>query len=606
MFLSQKTWTKLFIFSGFFFGVFQRAVVALTEEPTRAMTKVITSGVSFNQQIASSSINNSLLARTNGGQFVITKSGRYFLSTDVVSNPVTTAPVILINTSDVFIDLGGKTLTVTYSNTLPHLVGIKVAPGMRNITICNGTICGSSSDASFSGKRAFYQAVEVGDSTGVNTAACANIIFDSVIITSCARYGVGMYNCQNIVVNGVTVQGIMDGGETRSSATTIQKAGMHLYKCADAEFVNSNFNGVTLSTGYSAGDFAVGLNIEKCRNIKCKNVSVTANRAFSAGSAIGLRLHATTGSCFEELYAVGNRTSSMLSGDTFVAGVLVQSDGLSNEQSSGNIFKQCFFNENTSNSLSTTTTAYGLRITQSCNSSLLMNCTASNNAGILGCGYSLFSAKNNTFKECIATGNTSYGNHTFSQARGFSFEFGIGNMLKNCEARGNTTEYVSVTGPASFLTAPFSNPSVSGVYFRSEQYSGVKDSVIASNYGSETLGHIAYGIAYHGACRSCVVTFSEMDSNKAQYCYGFKDFKFPSTTLLRGNVSFAHGQCFTGGHSSFIDVGKHNYMIQYDSANGSMDVQNLVKEADIANMNAFEAGSTKWFNFSILETAISG
>ena len=579
------------------------------DDSTRSISsRVITSGVSFNQQISSSSINNSVTALANGGQFLITKSGRYFLSNDVVANPMfNNIPVIFIDTSDVVIDLGGKTLSLSASSHCVGNVGIKISPGLRNVFICNGTISGANAAGV---GNSFYTGIVAGDPTLTDNSVTANIILDSVIVTSCMQNGVALYNCKNIKVSSVSVQGITDLGTSRTAGATVQKAGMKLYKCSDVEVLDSDFNGVTLTSGFSAGDFAVGLNLELCRNVNCRNVTLADNKAFSAGSAIGLRIHGTVSSKFEDVRAVGNYSLSANSGDTLVAGALVEADWHTGIISSGNMFKNCCFNDNLGLATSLTSSAYGLRVTNSCHGTMLLNCVAANNQGILGCGISLYNSNNNTLRDCMANGNHSDANKAYSQGCGYRAESGTGNLFIRCEARGNTVlgstgVGVGTTAAAIASNSPFINPSSFGFYLSNESYSGIRDSMSASNCGNPSNNHVAYGIAYFGTCSSCLVAFSEIDANKAAYQYGFKDFAAESTTLLRGNISFAHGQCFSGGQSSIPDVGHHNFLVTYTDPNGTMDVQNLIKEADIANMNAFEAGSNKWFNFSILEGAIS-
>lgn len=576
-------------------------------DQTRAMSKVITSGVSFNQQIASSSIDNSVTAKTRKGQFWITKSGRYFLSTDVIASPVVNdIPVVFIDTSDVLIDLGGKTLTLTYTAVNTDIVGIKVAPGVRNITICNGTISGSNAEPTAPlTQKPFYAGIVVGDPTGTDNKVCANILLDSVTITSCARRGVEFYNCQNVKVSELTVQGItsIPSVPRHGSHGEHQKICMKADNCKDIEILNSDFNGASLIAETTGGDFAVGLLLKNCRNVYCHDVSASDNKSRGTGSALGVKLVGTSSSKFENLRAVGNYSLSTHASDHMVGGLYIGAHD--DVPSIGNIFKDCFFNDNAAHATSITCTGFGVRVTQSCDNNLFIGCTASSNSGVLGVGFDVRESRNNTFRDCIALGNTSELQKGFAQARGFSSIFGVGNSYIHCEARGNTVKDVAVAGRGDAITHPMNVPSAFGFFFRSELYSGIRDCLSASNYGSLT-DHAAYGVALYGKCYSCVVSFSEMSANRAAYRYGFKDFAQDCTTLLRGNISFAHGNCYKGGQSSITDSGKLNYMLEYLEVNGNMDVQNLIKEADIANMNAFEAGSAKWFNFSILENAISG
>ena len=70
----------------------------------------------------------------------ITESGNYELGADLNFNATTaTDSIILINTSNVFLDLKNRTLTQT-NPTTPMLAGIAVAPNVTNVKISNGTM----------------------------------------------------------------------------------------------------------------------------------------------------------------------------------------------------------------------------------------------------------------------------------------------------------------------------------------------------------------------------------------------------------------------------------------------------------------------------------
>lgn len=105
-------------------------ISASSRAPSYA-SQIVSTGVSLNQQIASSSLNSATSAANNGGQFVISKSGRYFLSTDLLAAPAASqVPCIYINASDVVLDLGGKTITLS-STTLQKMERLFLLPAIK-------------------------------------------------------------------------------------------------------------------------------------------------------------------------------------------------------------------------------------------------------------------------------------------------------------------------------------------------------------------------------------------------------------------------------------------------------------------------------------------
>ena len=142
-----------------------------------------------------------------------------------------------------------------------------------------------------------------------------------------------------------------------------------------------------------------------------------------------------------------------------------------------------------------------------------------------------------------------------------------------------------------------------GLSLRGEQSSVVSHSLFSSNSGGQA-GSV-YGISLYGVCLRCTVMNNEMLANYGAAMYGFKDFATNCTTLLRSNIAFGQGHVFLGGEGALVDSGTMNYMLTYGDVD-QMNVQMIIKEGDIGNLNAFEAGTTNWYNFSILDRAISG
>lgn len=552
----------------------------LSDGLTKGISHAISTGVSLNQQIASSSLNNTASAVANGGQFVITKSGRYFLSTDVIANPVASAPIIYINCSDVVLDLGGKTLTITGSTSLKYCTGVRVAPGMKNIAICNGVISGSSTMV----RNRLRTGISV---VGLSDVHNANIIIDNVDITGCAYRGVEFIYCDSIEIADCCIQG------TRGCACVPEsKSGLFMQNCSDGLINESIFNYTevvypdSLLTGY-------GVYLESCNNLQFKNVSASNNRGShktECASGVGIYLNKTTSCTFQNVRCVANQ---MAGGVPRQCATRQPTAGfLLDELSVSNIFTECIASDNTTMDLSQTCSAYGFRLTCSSGKNVFLKCIASNNYGVTGEGFSSTSGSgNNNYKECIADGNSAIARVSWATAAGFRAEFSKGNVYLKCTASGNSVSDVC-------------RQSAHGIVLRSEHSSMIRESLFSANmstgYGA------AYGIRLAGNCKLCVVGFNEMISNEGFEQYGYKDDSASTTTMLRGNLAFGHGPCYAGGTSELLNTNRTNYSFWFAETPGVMNVQNMVKEADIANMNAFEAGSVLWYNFSVLSTAISG
>ena len=573
------------IILGIGIAIWGAALLAVDEIGTKGLTNTISTGVSLNQQIASSSLNNSVTAGANGGQFVITKSGRYFLSTDVIANPVVSGPIIYINCSDVVLDLGGKTLTISGTTSFKKCIGVKIAPGMNNIAICNGTISGSSLPTSSPRLRMGISL----PGTALNVSS--NFVIYNVDIIGCGFTGIDIEYCNSIDIDETTVH------KTKGCLCFDEnKYGLYMNNCTDAVVNNSSFS-YTEVTYADAALGAYGVYLTNCNNVCFKAVSASNNRGSgltTSAAGVGIYLNATTSSVFDTVRCVANKIigGSVCQQATTSPAAGIWLDG----GSLGNIFTDCVANDNAALDLSQTCSAYGFRMTNSSGQNSFVRCVASNNTGVAAEGFSSSSGSGkNTYKYCVANGNTGGAASSYVTAAGFRAEFSQGNSYLKCEASGNAVGVVSCASP---------DQSAHGVVLRSDFSSVIRESIFSAN-GFPGVG-AAYGIRLAGTCRLCMVGFNEMISNTGLQQYGYKDDSADTTTLLRGNMSFGHGACYGGGTSYLLNGPQANYSFVFSEAAGAMNVQNMIKEADIANMNAFEAGTSSWFNFSVLANAISG
>jgi hypothetical protein len=134
----------------------------------------------------------------SGVELLITEPGNYELGASVVSSPlVGPDTIITISANDVTFDLGGQ--IISQGNAIAGIDGIFVMPGMRNVTIQNGTMRGIRSTA-----------------IAVNLL-CTRIVVKNIKFIACARalavntcqgfelHNCRFYNCADFTANLITV-----------------------------------------------------------------------------------------------------------------------------------------------------------------------------------------------------------------------------------------------------------------------------------------------------------------------------------------------------------------------------------------------------------------
>jgi hypothetical protein len=536
---------------------------AFNKAPSYA-PQIVNTGVSLNQQISSSSLNSK--ASATNGQFVIAKSGRYFLSTDILAAPAAQIPCIYINASDVVLDLGGKTITLSSTTYQKNSAAISVANGMSDITIMNGTLNGKNSNT--------YTSTGIKFGTSVS-----NILVDNVHVVNFGYDGITFDNgCSDTILNNIHTYNI--GSAAKSVARGLAIVGTSGSSCNDFTIIDSDFNKTTATT-----DLRVyGIYATYCNNLSANNVKVS-NTAGATGAVRGVLLDNCTGVMCDNVKILRPTTS----------GAAPFSVGFDLAGSTGCSFVNCSANNGLSSN--STSSAYGFRLANSSNSNTFINCEAKNNlGGGTSAGVSLDSSHYNTFQSCNIIANGGASRLTYGFQSGLNSSSSGTDLTKTCS--GSTFKSCKVNNNIATKGNAY------GFALSGDTGAAIQDCEIKANASSATC----YGIALHHTCIKNIVEYNKIYSNSGTIGkYGFKDFANDSTTFLRGNVAFGHGATFSGGNASITDsTGSMNYFLQYLEASGQMDVQFLIKEADIANMNAFEAGSSTWFNFSILHESIAG
>lgn len=243
-----------------------------------------------------------------------------------------------------------------------------------------------------------------------------------------------------------------------------------------------------------------------------------------------------------------------------------------------------------------------------------MDCIANTNLGTnAACsvyGYRVLSGShNNIFTQCIAKGNQGG-----ALTVGFSFDTSNYTLMQSCYSMNNGGSAAAVHGIQSTGSCKgaliaackiHGNTSTAasayGISLSNETGSTIQYCEIKANDGGSTaVLSKGYGIAMLGTCINNTVEYNKIFANVGvAKQYGFNDAAADCTTMLRGNVAFGQGQSLNGAATTLTDSGSMNYYFSY-AEGGSMSVQNLIKERDVSNMNAFGTGDISWLNYSIL------
>lgn len=194
----------------------------------------------------------------------VSSSGIYSYGGSIEAEPTETDDAaICINASDVIVDLGGYVYGQLLSNRWGGFTGIKIASGLKNVTIKNGTI-----------QNVTGYGIWVG-------AGCQDILFEDVTVNSCDKAGMFFDgntsdHITHVVMNDCTIL----------SCTGAEGQPAYGLRMVYADNVVIN-NGVFNTNDAATTNVGYGASVEWCSAVVLKNCIAHAN----GGSTLGVGLH---------------------------------------------------------------------------------------------------------------------------------------------------------------------------------------------------------------------------------------------------------------------------------------------------------------------------
>jgi hypothetical protein len=424
-------------------------------------------------------------ATASNGMYTINRSGRYYLSQDLMPSPSNTGVyTVRISACNVTLDLNGKTITRNPDNHAgTNLTAIQIDTGMFNIRIANGYVQGKNNNNQYIG-------------TGINIAAdCKLVTVHNVQINQCNVAGIVAASTNNLTLESCTAN------ECTGSAAL---NGLSLSSCNDVIIKNSNFNLNTTSSGA-----AIGANFSSCTNVNLDNcqASNTSTTSGSGTTAYGFQFSNCSDCVIKNCKATN--TAAITTG----IGMLVSS------------CSDCHFS-NLDVSITSGTTALGISVasSQSCSfdDCLVNRNTASSGAAV---GIRLASSPVNSFTNCT----TNYHSATSGEAIGFDIQSGSNNcILKNCTLSYNTaasSTYAAYGAKVAAQNVEFNDchanrnnashatgSNAYGFYFSSSDQNRM-DNCRANN--NISAGANAYGV-YLSNCANNLILNTQAIGNNAQ------------------------------------------------------------------------------------------
>lgn len=369
--------------------------------------------------------------------------GRYVYGSDVVYLPTAdNEPAISIETSNIILDLGGRTVILNPSTTNTGTIGISVAPNLSNIIITNGTIIGLNGPGIvindgcsqvYIDKMAIRACAQTavladGTTTGITNLNMSNNSFVFTQSTTTA-YGVHLMGCDNIGIS--TCQFISNG----TPATTTAYAA-RLESCSGALITNTNFVQTTANTT------AAGLSLNNCAGCLVQNCIFFNNRStLAAGAAYGIMLDGGTSS--ENRFFNCTLTSN---GNSLGEGAALYS-----AQGTNNIIESCSLEFSNGSTVSAGIIFDGESLSR------IQNSTLTGNNATAGDGYGILLRNTNT--NCYIADNLITNNVGTAGSFGIVDEDAVSTscVIQNTSFN-NATSY-SITYPAG-ITLPVVDGSV--------------------------------------------------------------------------------------------------------------------------------------------------
>lgn len=337
---------------------------------------------------------------------------------------------------------------------------------------------------------------------GIDIASnVSNITIMNGFINNLSDAGINVASgCSGIKIVNVAVNNCDGGGIQFDTVTNIY--------LENVDTTNCDGSGTSAPSNRATGLFLTG-----CTDFTFKN----CNFSYNVGSGRNGRGVAIS-SCSNGFFLNCNFSSNS---GLFASGGSITSCNALN-------FENCKFNNNSSSA----GTAYGLVLT-SCNATIIKNSDFSYNRGTGDATYGLIfatSTRGSLVENCTANYNT--GNST--SVDGIRVQGGNGDIIRDCKCIGNNGTGVNTNGIAA-------SSSTTGLT--------IENCICAKN--TATTSGQAYGIHFSSGVTNCVVKNNILLANTAAGTSGNRQYGFVddtdkatgTTTMLGGNISYAHGTC---------------------------------------------------------------
>jgi hypothetical protein len=336
-------------------------------------------------------------------QLTIITAGAYTFETNINFSPSISDSAIIINASNVLLDLSGRALV--QGNLIAGVNGIIVNPNLSNVTIKNGSI------QNFTGK-----GISIGQ-------GCSQIIIDSILTFSCdtrAIEFIGTSTSNQIVDSQIKNCQLISclQGSTGDFVLTLSQ-------CARVKVLDSSIN------NNGTKNFSISaVHMESSNNCIFENVSVFGN----SGSTIkGFELIAPTQCAFNKCFVRNNSATG--TNQNFSA------FDLSGSSNTFNIFTNCIAEQNTSLGVD-----FGFSLTANCQNNFFKNCFVLSNTGGTMIGFHLTGGTANNLKnifiDCIASQNLA----TANNSTGFLINGSNFGSLIRCIASDNISNKAIAAG----------------------------------------------------------------------------------------------------------------------------------------------------------------
>ncbi len=381
-----------------------------------------------------------------GGVYVISTSGNYFLSENIVSNGAPLGYIIEITASDVTLDLCNRSLAGLPQNqtsgifidTATHvaikngiiqdvlLVGIAVNGGSTDLTFDHVTTLSCGIHGFLLGNEGSILPLTNRDPiTNSRISSCSVLLCSQLFalrsfaelpeklkltkFTLSAFGGFYASNCSNLIIENSLF----------NNNRCVDVYGMLLLQCSNCTITNCLFN------DNLADQFGSGLEMFDSHNNYCSYCTFNNNfgngiTRFTVGAGVGLALTDCTNNTFFNCQAIGNVGESAV--------------GFGSESGANNVFEQCVATSNTG----TAAQGYGFSFDAEANASVV-SCDSIANLGISeSAGFFCLSGTGNSFEYCQALDNSSSG-----IGAGFILRAELDSSIENCTAKNNVSDGVT-------------------------------------------------------------------------------------------------------------------------------------------------------------------